>query len=176
VAGGSAGITIRCTQPVKTLILAAVVAASSATVPSFLIGALPDRQRTPGDVLQVTVQDICTPGYTKVARNVPTAIKRQVYFEYGRQRQPGACCEVDHLVPLELGGSNRLANLWTEPYDIKWNARVKDRLEGKLHRMVCSGDISLPDAQRAIALNWIEAYRRYISPEPSRATNPRRQR
>jgi hypothetical protein len=55
------------------------------------------------------------------------------------------------LIALELGGSNRLTNLWPEPYDITWNAHVKDRLENRLHEMVCAGQLDLATAQRAIA-------------------------
>jgi hypothetical protein len=45
--------------------------------------------------------------------------------------EPPCPCEMDHLIPLSLGGSNRQKNLWpqseiTEP----WNAHVKDKLEG----------------------------------------------
>jgi hypothetical protein len=74
---------------------------------------------------------------------------------------------VDHLIPLELGGSNRLGNLWPEPYDIVWNARVKDRLENRMHKMVCAGELDLATAQRAIAADWVAAYRRYEGAEPT---------
>lgn len=129
-------------------------------------GSLPDPKKTPGDVLEVTVQDICTPGYTKVVRNVPSAVKRRAYELYGRVREEGTCCEVDHLIPLELGGSNRLTNLWPEPYDIVWNARVKDRLEGRLHKLVCAGELPLPEAQKIMSTNWIDGYKRYYKSEP----------
>lgn len=73
----------------------------------------------------------------------------------------GICCEVDHLIPLELGGSNRETNLWPELYDIEWNAHVKDRIESRLHKLVCSGAVDLETAQKAIAADWIAAYRKY---------------
>jgi hypothetical protein len=119
---------------------------------------------TPGDTLEVAKADICAHGYTKLVRDVPAAVKRQAYEEYGRTQEKGRCCEVDHLIPLELGGSNRLRNLWPEPYDVEWNAHVKDRLENRLHVMVCKGEIELPAAQAAIASNWITAYQKYIGP------------
>jgi hypothetical protein len=43
---------------------------------------------------------------------------------------------------------------------------VKDRLEDKLHKLVCSGQLDLKTAQKAIASNWIEAYKKYVSPNP----------
>ena len=76
---------------------------------------------------------------------------------------------MDHLISLELADSNRLRNLWPEPYDIVWNAHVKDRLENRLHQMVCAGQLDLTIAQQAIAGDWIAGYKRYESPSPQRA-------
>ena len=81
---------------------------------------------------------------------------------------------MDHLISLELGGSNRLNNLWPEPYDITWNAHVKDRLENRLHELVCTGQLDLMTAQRAIATDWISAYKRYEGPNPEKARVKRR--
>jgi hypothetical protein len=72
------------------------------------------------------------------------------------------CCEIDHLIPLELGGSNARANLWPQRYDGAWNAARKDRLERRLHAMVCRGEISLKTAQEAIARDWVAAYLRFV--------------
>ena len=47
--------------------------------------------------------------------------------------------EVDHLISLELGGSNAIRNLWPEPYAGRWGARTKDVLENRLHDLVCEG-------------------------------------
>ena len=44
---------------------------------------------------------------------------------------------------------------------------VKDRLENKLHSMVCKGEIDLKTAQREIATDWIAAYKKYVGPEPA---------
>jgi hypothetical protein len=75
--------------------------------------------------------------------------------------------EIDHLISLELGGSNSIKNLWPESHRTSpWNAQVKDRLEDKLHELVCSGQLDLKTAQQAIASNWIEAYKKYVSPNP----------
>lgn len=126
--------------------------------------SLPDPRFTPGDTLKVSKEDICTPGYTRKIRDVPAALKAHVYQMYGRSRESGVCCELDHLIPLELGGSNRPTNLWPERFDLEWNARVKDRIEGRLHKLVCSGELDLATAQQEIARNWIEAYQKYEAP------------
>ena len=43
---------------------------------------------------------------------------------------------------------------------------MKDRLEGKLHELVCTGQLDLKTAQQAIAADWIGAYKFYVSPNP----------
>ena len=43
---------------------------------------------------------------------------------------------------------------------------MKDALERKLHRLVCAGELDLKTAQHAIASNWIEAYKKYVSENP----------
>jgi hypothetical protein len=127
---------------------------------------VPDPKLTPGDTFEVTVQDLCVRGYTKKVRNVPAEMKREVYEEYGITSHGSGDYEVDHLIPLELGGSNSIKNLWPESHRTSpWNAQVKDRLEGKLHELVCSGQLDLKTAQQAIASNWIEAYKTYVSPD-----------
>jgi hypothetical protein len=131
-------------------------------------GSLPNPRLTPGDVLAVGVPAVCTTGYSKSVRDVPASVKRLVYGKYGWESKPGICCEVDHLIPLALGGSNQVENLWPEPYNIKWNAHVKDALETYLHRRVCSGQLSLREAQSAIARNWIDAYIRYYGDDAGR--------
>ena len=78
-----------------------------------------------------------------------------------------SCCEDDHLISLEIGWNPRDPdNLWPQPWFGVWNARVKDRLENKLHQMVCNGDIALAEAQKAIAEDWIGAYQKYVGPQP----------
>ncbi len=122
---------------------------------------LPDPKMTPGATLPVTTGDICVSGYSQKVRNVPVDVKRQVYAEYGiASHRPGEY-EIDHLISLELGGSNSIKNLWPQSYVTKpWNAHVKDKLENELHDEVCSGRISLPMAQHDIATDWIAAYKK----------------
>jgi len=131
---------------------------------------LPDPKLTPGDALDVTVADISVPGYTKKVRNVPEEVKRRVYAEYGILTHAPREYEVDHLIPLEIGGNNSIKNLWPQSYITQpWNAHVKDVLENRLHLLVCSGKLDLKTAQQEIAGNWIEAYKKYVGPEPGPA-------
>ena len=63
-----------------------------------------------------------------------------------------------HLIPLELGGANSIQNLWPQFYLPKPGARQKDVVENRLHKSVCSGAMSLAEAQRRIATNWYSEY------------------
>lgn len=144
------------------------VPAGPSTSSGFKIGVdLPDPRLTPGDVLSTNAKEICTPGYARSVRNVPQSVKNQAYRLYGiTSRKPGEY-EVDHLISLQLGGSNSIKNLWPQSYQTKpVNANVKDRLENKLHDLMCKGQISVSEAQKAIATDWIAAYRKYLGPLP----------
>jgi hypothetical protein len=78
--------------------------------------------------------------------------------------------EYDHLVSLELGGAaNDPRNLWPEPGN---SPNPKDSIENSLHRLVCSGQMPLAQAQKIIATRWIAYYRSnerqaQASPSPS---------
>jgi hypothetical protein len=43
-------------------------------------------------------------------------------------------------------GSNSIKNLWPESYRTVWDARVKDRLEDRLHALVISRKLNLETA------------------------------
>jgi len=120
---------------------------------------LPDAACTPGAILpNATVQEICTSGYASSVRNVPTSEKDQVYAEYGITHHAAGQYEVDHLVSLELGGSNDIANLWPEAASPTPGFHQKDQVENYLHDQVCSGAMSLKAAQNQIATNWLAVY------------------
>jgi len=72
--------------------------------------------------------------------------------------------EIDHLIPLCLGGSDDPCNLWPQPrrsLEETWNAEAKDRLERLICNMVCDGQIDIAAAQEAFATDWIAGYQRY---------------
>ena len=125
---------------------------------------MPDPNLTPGATLPVATGDICVPGYSKKVRNVPADVKKQIYAEYGiTTHQPGEY-EIDHLISLELGGSNSVKNLWPQSYVTQpWNAHVKDKLENELHAEVCAGKIDLPTAQHEISTDWIASYKKHFN-------------
>jgi hypothetical protein len=84
--------------------------------------------------------------------------------EYGLPAGPHPDFEIDHLIPLGIGGADSDANLWPEPrrsIEPQWNAETKDRLEWKLRDLVCSSQLDVVEAQRMMAEDWVEAYGRF---------------
>ncbi len=122
-------------------------------------GGLPDSACTPGDPLpNVSLAELCKPGYASSVRDVAEATKNQVYAEYGITSHKTGEYEVDHLISLELGGSNDISNLWPEAASPAPGFHEKDKVENYLHDQVCSGAISLAQAQQEIATNWLAVY------------------
>lgn len=132
----------------------------------------PNARCTPGalnpSVTPTTIDStICRSGWTATVRPPESITQREKFASmdaYGDEKGPAAY-EYDHLVPLELGGAvNDPRNLWPEPdYSVRagFYLNPKDRLEGALKRLVCSGRMPLATAQRLIATDWISAFRRY---------------
>ena len=123
-------------------------------------GPRPDPACTPGSfdpaVTQANIATtICTSGYTATVRPPTSATdkaKKTLYTAYGVPT--GTVSELDHLVSLELGGSNDVANLWPEVGKVP---NPKDSVENALHKAVCAGKVTLTAAQQAIANDWQSA-------------------
>lgn len=124
-------------------------------------GPLPDPRCTPGAIFtRANRRAICTRGYAGRVRHVSASLKRRVYDSYGVRHHKRGSYEVDHLVSLELGGSNDESNLFPEAANPRPGFHEKDRLENRLHALVCDGEVSLRTAQRRIASDWLTEYRR----------------
>ena len=96
---------------------------------------------------------------TKERRKVSSEVHRLAFTEYGfTYPQPRGAFEVDHLIPLELGGDNTISNLWPEAAEPAPGFHEKDKVENYLHRQVCAGAMTLVDAQRQIATDWIKVW------------------
>lgn len=132
---------------------------------------LPNPAITPGVINPAITQNnikttICVSGWTKTVRPVnkyTTALKKQQIEQYGFTDKDLTHYEEDHLISLEIGGHpSDPKNLWPQHYAATCGAKQKDRLENELHRRVCSGKMTLQDAQKAISKDWVDAFKLYI--------------
>jgi hypothetical protein len=123
-------------------------------------GELPDPSCTPGAIDPAVTQanigsTICRSGYTTTVRPPESQTEKFKWDvaepAYGQHDVSG---ELDHEVPLELGGANDARNLWVEAGSIP---NAKDAVEDALNKAVCDGKIKLRAAQAAIAQNWLTA-------------------
>jgi hypothetical protein len=128
----------------------------------------PNHRLTPGMVTNVSAQALCAKQFhTRDERHVTKSQANHVYEEYGIMSRRPREYEIDHLISLELGGSNDTRNLWPQSYvTTPWNAHVKDQLETRLHWMICHKRITLKQAQKEIAADWIACYKRHIASKP----------
>lgn len=123
-------------------------------------GALQDLACTPGAIFpDATPAEICVPGYTKEVRSVSTKLKKQIYAAYDiAYPQQTGTYELDHLIPLALGGNNSAANLFPEARDPAPGFKEKDIVEVYLYEEMCAGHIPLAAAQVQVATNWVVIY------------------
>ena len=140
--------------------------------------ARPNARLTPGAidprVTQANLREtICRRGgYTKSVRppeQYTERLKREQIREYGYTDYRLRDYEEDHLEAIGLGGApSDPRNLWPEPHHVigGWGSYAKDRLEDRLHRLVCSGRLPLATAQYQIAHDWIAAYTQYVGAAP----------
>jgi hypothetical protein len=111
------------------------------------------------DVDEDTIdRTICVSGYTKSVRpatSYTNGVKRKLMQEAGIDAARIGDYELDHIVPLALGGHPRkLSNLTLQPWEGEHGAKVKDVLEVHLQGLVCHGKLDLTDAQVCIAQDW----------------------
>ena len=129
---------------------------------------LPNPALTPGHVMTTDRETVCERGYSKRVRAVSPAMKRAVMRAYGINPDRRPSLEVDHLIPLSIGGSNDVRNLWPQLERPRPGFREKDRLEFRAYLDVCAGRLDLKYAQRRMATDWRAFYVELFGKEPPR--------
>jgi hypothetical protein len=130
----------------------------------------PDARCTPGGVNPTVTEDVMRdPAWrTQEVRNCAES-EAQKHAAYGWydiatpqvNSNENQVCELDHLVPLELGGADGMGNIWPEcgPDGVTLKQRYfkqKDMVENYLAEEVKAGRIPLGDAQKGIARDWTQ--------------------
>jgi hypothetical protein len=160
------------------LAVSALFACSSVPVPPSPAGAPPATpigtvgQAPPSEALNLDVnqdtihQTICVSGYTASVRpftSYTNGVKLKLLREQGLPSTATVDYELDHRVPLALGGHPRnVRNLELQLWEGTDGAKRKDQLERRLQRAVCAGEVLLDEARSAIYWNWQGAYQRYM--------------
>jgi len=107
------------------------------------------------DVTQDTIeQTICVSGYTKTVRPNEAYthhLKLKMLYDRGEQKKNARLYELDHWIPLTLGGApSDPNNLVLQPWP---DAKLKDKDEFKLGKCVCAHGLTLQAAQ-ALMSTW----------------------
>ncbi len=159
---------------VASLTLGAIGAIGAIGTPAtaVVVAGMPNQKLTPGainpDVTQANLgQTICVAGFTKTIRpstSYTNALKRSQLnsgYNVGGDTLLSHY-EEDHLLPLEIGGAPKdKRNLWPEPRFGANSAAMKDKLENKIHLLICSGAITLKEGQAIFMIDWVAGYRKY---------------
>ncbi len=131
---------------------------------------VPDPRCTPGGVNPTITEDVLhNPAWrTREVRNCAES-EAEKHEAYGCYRivktrinsNQNQFCELDHLVPLELGGADGMGNIWPQcgPDAVTLNQRYfkqKDHVEDYLAAQVKASQMPLAEAQRGIARDWTQ--------------------
>lgn len=120
---------------------------------------LPNKKMTPGVIRTTSAAEICDKKFrTKPFRKTTEAMKKEVCKEYGATDCPNIHKgEIDHLVPLELGGMDDVKNLWWQPAP---QFHVKDSLENAAKKAACRSKdpIPLTQLQKMMQDDWVTEY------------------
>jgi hypothetical protein len=156
------GVALWLTSARPVALGATVLLAPRTKTSGCTLAAEPDRRCSPGAYYRgLTKTVLCSSSFhTSSIRNVPDSEKHAVEQEYGlAPTSYGSTLEIDHIVSLELGGSNDPANLFPERAGTRSGYHAKDKLENAVHTWVCQGKISLHNAQEKIATDWEALYK-----------------
>ena len=158
-----------CGTPGKgALIVALLISQPALTSAQQRPSYLPNPKLTPGATVKIGKDSLCA-GSETVDGSLSISLKRKVFELYGMRTESAVPHNIDHLIPVSLGGSNAIENLWPQPLSGEWSYSQKNKLERRLRKLVCSGELDLETAQREISTDWVSAFKKYMG-------KPRRQR
>jgi hypothetical protein len=142
----------------RTILAAVAVCGFS----SMAAAQLPSGFQTPGATVKADAAKVCSADFAASAKPLAGWQRDQALTRYGR-RPEDFSGDLDHLIPVALGGSNDPENLWPMPANGEFGPEKKRELESKLRDLVCSDrKLTLKQAQDAIRKDWVKAYTQYV--------------
>jgi len=142
--------------------LRCMAAAALIGVPSYAAAQLPSSFQTPGNKGKANEAQICAADFEASVKPIAKWQRDQALERYGK-RPEDFTGELDHLIPIGLGGSNDPDNIWPLPANKDMGPERKEALDLKLHQMVCDKTLTLKAAQDAIKKDWVKAYNEYVN-------------
>ena len=138
----------------------AIFAACVMAVPAIAMAQLPNNFHTPGKADKVDVKQLCAAGDAS-GKPVADWQKNEALTRYG-VRPETFSGDLEHLVPVALGGTNDPDNLYPFHAQGEYTLEAKQRLAAKLRELVCDGKISLKQAQDVFKKDWTKGYKQYL--------------
>ena len=122
----------------------------------------PSQALTPGVIATTDTKLVCEKDYPARSRYVTNSTKNKVYALHKVDKiQCVKGCKIDHLIPLSIGGSNDIQNLWPHEYGADWTVFEKTRLEVRLRKEVCGGKLPIGEAQQCVQQDWTKCFLRF---------------
>jgi hypothetical protein len=147
----------------RRMLVCGCFAAAALAAPSIAMAQRPSTYKTPGATAKVKMEQLCAPDFAQSVKPVSDWQRTQALERYGL-RADGFSGELDHLVPVSLGGSNDPDNLWPFHASGAFTLEAKQALASKLQGMVCARKLSLKDAQDAFRKDWTLSYQVHMKP------------
>jgi hypothetical protein len=166
----AASITTTRARMKPTILLVLVLAAPAAAA---VQDTIPDHERTPGAINPAVTQDnlqetVCAAGWIDGIAP-PQANLEKLKGKQLKQLHlgPAKNYHEDQLVPLCAGGHpTDPRNLWPQRIEGDWNYKVKDQLETAVCKALCSGDLTLEQAQSMfLEPDWTKVFLKFYHVE-----------
>jgi hypothetical protein len=138
-----------------------MAAACVMALPAIAAAQLPNNLYTPGKADKVDVKRLCAADFDAAAKPLSAWQKNEALTRYG-VRPESFNGDLEHLVPVTLGGTNDPDNLYPFHAQGEYTVEAKQRLAAKLHELVCDGKISLKQAQDVFKKDWTKGYKQYV--------------
>jgi hypothetical protein len=137
------------------------LATATLAIPAQVSAQLPNSDKTPGDIAKLKTGQVCAPDFAASVKPVSRRARTHALERYGIRPETFSS-ELEHVVPLSLGGSNSPDNFYPFHPSGAFTLDAKQTLAAKLRDLVCAGNMSLKEAQNA-RKEWTKAYQRQMS-------------